>query len=55
MPKKTNINRLYRPLNLYEEEAEDARLTFGRTDVHSSGDPIINEYLGGTVKGAYGR
>lgn len=55
MVKKTAVKRVYRPLSLYEEEAEQARLTFGRTDVHSSGDEIINEYMGGTAKGAYGR
>lgn len=55
MARKTNVQRVYRPLSLFEEEAEQSRLTFGRTDVHSSGDEIINEYLGGTSKGAYGR
>lgn len=52
---KNSVKRFYRPLSLYEEEAEQARLSFGRTDVHSSGDDIINEYLGGSPKGAYGR
>lgn len=49
--KEEGLKHLYRPLHHFEQQAKDAMANFGKTNIHSTGDAMIDEYLGG----GYGR
>lgn len=43
------------PVDLVWDEAKKAMENHGKTTLYSTGDPVINEYLGGSPDGGYGR
>ena len=51
----SKINLGMTPASTLVEEAKKASEEWGRTDLYSTGDPIIDEYLGNSSKGGYGR
>lgn len=55
MPAPKQINKGLVPANLLFDEAKKAIDDWGVTDLYSTGDQIIDEYLGNSVRGGYGR
>ena len=53
MPNKINMGMT--PAVSLVEEARKASEEWGRTDLYSTGDKIIDEYLGNSTRGGYGR
>lgn len=51
----TRFNRALHPLWTLDEAIKKRGDTFGKTDLFSTGDPIIDEYIGGCYPGGYGR
>lgn len=49
MADKPAINNLFSPIMLYKEEAKKAMTAPRMTDLYSTGDPMIDEYLGGGI------
>lgn len=56
---KTQLNPRFNgallPVSSFVERANAMKDSWGVTDLYSAGDPRLNEYLGGTSRGAYGR
>ena len=55
MAEKKKINLGMTPAFTLVEEAKKASEEWGRTDLYSTGDPILDEYLGNSQTGGYGR
>lgn len=55
MPAKKKINLGFTPAFTLVEEAKKASEEWGKTELYSTGDPIIDEYIGNSTKGGYGR
>lgn len=55
MAEKKKINLGLTPASTLVEEAKKASEEWGRTDLYSTGDPILDEYLGNSQTGGYGR
>lgn len=55
MAEKKKIDLGLIPLESVWEEAKESLSTFGVTDLYSTGDPIIDEYLGNSPTGGFGR
>ena len=53
--KKKKIDLGLIPLESVWEEAKQSLNSFGVTDLYSTGDPVIDEYLGNSPTGGYGR
>lgn len=53
MPNKINLGMT--PAFTLVEAAKEASKEWGRTDLYSTGDEILDEYLGNSDKGGYGR
>lgn len=53
--KKKKIDLGLIPLESVWEEAKQSLNSFGVTDLYSTGDPVIDEYLGNSPAGGYGR
>ena len=52
-PKKINLGMINASSLI--EDAKQSMDDWGKTDLYSTGDPIIDEYLGNSSKGGYGR
>lgn len=50
-----NINLGMTPAFTLIDDAKKAGEEWGKTDLYSTGDPILDEYLGNSSKGGYGR
>ena len=55
MVEKKKINLGMTPAFTLVEEAKKAMEEWGRTDLYSTGDPILDEYIGNSSSGGYGR
>jgi len=55
MSDKNNINLGMTPAFTLVDDAKKASEEWGRTDLYSTGDPILDEYLGNSQTGGYGR
>lgn len=55
MVEKKKINLGMTPAFTLVEEAKKAMEEWGKTDLYSTGDPILDEYIGNSSSGGYGR
>lgn len=53
--KEKKISLGLRPATAFEEEARADKDQWGVTDLYSTGDKILDEYMGNSQKGGYGR
>jgi len=55
MVEKKKINLGMTPAFTLVEEAKKAMEEWGKTDLYSTGDPVLDEYIGNSSSGGYGR